>query len=239
MEHEYYKNSKFTIVAHSVGCLQALQIENEVNDKGQLQNVICLGSPLAESPTKYLSDDMQEILSKLQNQSSDNQSDVRYFFLHGGEKDLHIPSNDKLTVERLQKLYNGKFHNDNTLVINGDKDLKHFYSSINHASLFYSKYFEDTFSPFIVKTIITKDPVRRMQVARDHLLWRGLDEKVSLDKTKELSKAKQAVKRTGCNKGKVISSLDKLELSEETRYYKYQLDQNDVSMMFYNFTKLH
>jgi hypothetical protein len=29
-----------------------------------------------------------------------------------------------------------------------------------------------------------------MQVARDHLLWRGLDEKVSLGKTKELSKAK-------------------------------------------------
>jgi len=69
-------------------------------------------------------------------------------------------------------------------------------------------------------------------VARDHLLWRGLDEKVDTTKTKELSTAKKAVKRNGCNKGKLIDSVKNLELSEDTRYYKYQLDQSDVSMMF-------
>lgn len=59
MNHHKYDGKKFTIVAHSVGCLQALSIEKEINSKNQLQNLICLGSPLTESPTKYFSKDLQ------------------------------------------------------------------------------------------------------------------------------------------------------------------------------------
>ena len=64
------------------------------------------------------------------------------------------------------------------MVINTDTDLKHFYSSIQHASLFYCKYFEDTLSPFIVKMMLEKSPLQRIQTAKDHLLWRGAADQV-------------------------------------------------------------
>lgn len=45
--------------------------------------------------------------------------------------------------------------------------MKHFYSSLNHASYWYSKYWQDTFSVFAAKVLIAKEP---MVVARDQLL---------------------------------------------------------------------
>lgn len=56
---------------------------------------------------------------------------------------------------------------EKTLVINIDRDLKNFYSSLNHASYWYSKYWQDTFSVFAAKMMISKD---RLKVAREHLL---------------------------------------------------------------------
>jgi len=56
---------------------------------------------------------------------------------------------------------------EKTLVINIDRDLKHFYSSLHHASYWYSKYWQDTFSVFAAKMMISKD---RLKVAREHLL---------------------------------------------------------------------
>jgi len=45
--------------------------------------------------------------------------------------------------------------------------MKHVYSSLNHASYWYSKYWQDTFSVFAAKVLIAKEP---MVVARDQLL---------------------------------------------------------------------
>jgi hypothetical protein len=45
--------------------------------------------------------------------------------------------------------------------------MKHLYSSLNHASYWYAKYWQDTFSVFAAKVLIAKDP---MAAAMDQLL---------------------------------------------------------------------
>ena len=52
MTGKMHAGKKFTIVAHSIGCLTALLIEDEINKNGQLANIVCMGSPLEESPMK-------------------------------------------------------------------------------------------------------------------------------------------------------------------------------------------
>ena len=76
--------------------------------------------------------------------------------------------------------------------------------------------------------MLEKDVKRRMQVAKDHLLWRGADDKVELYKTRELSTAKRTVKRAGCKNSKSPLNVGKrTELSEEVRYYRYSLKHFD------------
>lgn len=52
-------HKNFTIVAHSVGCLQGMFIENDI-PKNRLQNMICIGSPVLKSknPTMYVNNDL-------------------------------------------------------------------------------------------------------------------------------------------------------------------------------------
>ena len=63
--------------------------------------MICLGSPLTESPTKYFNKGLENVLESLQDVDERNtkNSETTYFFMHGGEKDLHIPSTKDLDVE--------------------------------------------------------------------------------------------------------------------------------------------
>ena len=49
---------------------------------------------------------------------------------------------------------------ENTLIVNVDTHLKNFYSSLNHASFFFSKYWMDTFSLFLAKVALADDPLK-------------------------------------------------------------------------------
>lgn len=62
--------------------------------------------------------------------------------------------------------FNGYMTEANSLVINIDTHLKSFYSSLNHASLFYSKYFQDSFVVFLAKIILGNQPLK---LASEHL----------------------------------------------------------------------
>jgi len=96
---------EFTIVGHSVGCLIAMLIEQEVNHPdfvkrnprrsgGELKNVVCLGTPLFESPTKGLNRNLEDIRKTIMNKQAEHpprpSSDVAYLFFNGGNKDYHI-----------------------------------------------------------------------------------------------------------------------------------------------------
>ena len=98
------------------------------------------------------------------------------FIFNSGEKDFHIPA-EIPGEDRLEKYIN----QEKTLVINIDRDLKHFYSSLNHASYWYSKYWQDTFSVFAAKVLISKDP---MKEAREQLLLLH-DEHIDVNETEE------------------------------------------------------
>lgn len=48
-----YEEKKFSIIAHSVGCHIAYYIQDEIDPTNQnLRNVICMGTPFGQSPTK-------------------------------------------------------------------------------------------------------------------------------------------------------------------------------------------
>ena len=57
-------SQKFQIIGHSVGCLTALLIEDQINSKKQLQNLLCLGSPLTKSPMQ-LTLGMENVFAKI------------------------------------------------------------------------------------------------------------------------------------------------------------------------------
>jgi triacylglycerol esterase/lipase EstA (alpha/beta hydrolase family) len=44
------KRKKFTIIGHSIGCLTAMYINDQIPSEN-LQNLVCLGAPLTTSPT--------------------------------------------------------------------------------------------------------------------------------------------------------------------------------------------
>ena len=58
------------------------------------------------------------------------------------------------------------FTDHNTLIINTDQDLKNVFSGLNHASFFFSKFFQDTFSVFMAKIVIQKDMRKGMEIAK-------------------------------------------------------------------------
>jgi len=72
MSDPYSSAKEYTIVGHSVGCQLAMFIEQEINhpefvkknpkrNGGELKNVVCLGTPLFESPTKGINRNLEEI----------------------------------------------------------------------------------------------------------------------------------------------------------------------------------
>jgi triacylglycerol esterase/lipase EstA (alpha/beta hydrolase family) len=76
MNTKFHSGSqKFTIVAHSVGCLTAMLIEDEINTLGQVANIVCLGSPLEDSPMK-LNQGMENILKRIRNKHANRRSDI-------------------------------------------------------------------------------------------------------------------------------------------------------------------
>mgnify|MGYP000459602286 CR=1 FL=1 len=80
-----FKNKeKFTIVAHSIGCLTALSIEEKITRNAILENIVCLGSPLVESPMK-LNSGMQKIIDQVQNADP---TPSKKFIFQTGEKDF-------------------------------------------------------------------------------------------------------------------------------------------------------
>jgi triacylglycerol esterase/lipase EstA (alpha/beta hydrolase family) len=47
------KEKKFSIMAHSIGCHIGYYIQDEIDvNKENLQNMICMGTPFGQSPTK-------------------------------------------------------------------------------------------------------------------------------------------------------------------------------------------
>jgi hypothetical protein len=91
-------------------------------------------------------------------------SSARKFVFLSGEKDFMV--SQRVDKEDIFEHYKGYMTEENTLVVNLDKDLKNYYSSLHHNSLFYSKYFYDTFVVFLAKAMLGDDPMR---LARDHL----------------------------------------------------------------------
>ena len=56
--------------------------------------------------------------------------------------------------------------NQNTIIVDSERDMKSFYSSIKHPSQLFNKYFIDTLSPLFPKIILGKDPLK---LAQEHL----------------------------------------------------------------------
>jgi triacylglycerol esterase/lipase EstA (alpha/beta hydrolase family) len=60
-----YKEKKFSIIGHSVGCHIAYYIQDEIDPTNQnLRNVICMGTPLGDSPTK-LNKGVEKVMTTL------------------------------------------------------------------------------------------------------------------------------------------------------------------------------
>mmetsp|Transcript_2025 Transcript_2025/g.3024 ORF Transcript_2025/g.3024 Transcript_2025/m.3024 type:complete len:80 (+) Transcript_2025:950-1189(+) len=74
-----------------------------------------------------------------------------------------------MNMKATQEKYGTYFNPLNTLFIDIEKDMKHVYSSLNHASLFYSKYFMDSFSVFAAKMMLITNPVQALDIAKQHL----------------------------------------------------------------------
>lgn len=162
---EFKDVPKFQIIGHSIGCLTAMLIEEEINKDGKLQNIVCLGSPLTKSPMQ-LNMAMDNVLSKIQKKHQEKRfnRDVKKFVFMAGNKDFMV--SQKVTPSDIYKAYPDYMTADNSLVINIDTHMKHVFSSLNHASLFYSKYFQDSFVVFLTKVILGDNPVK---LANEHL----------------------------------------------------------------------
>ena len=54
---------KVNIIAHSIGCLQALKIEEALKEQNRtIQNIICLGAPLLENPLEGVNYDLDQVI---------------------------------------------------------------------------------------------------------------------------------------------------------------------------------
>lgn len=62
----------------------------------------------------------------------------------------------RISLEILQREYGGYFNSENSLFVDTERDMKHVYSSLNHASLFYSKFFTDSLSTLLVKFFVER-----------------------------------------------------------------------------------
>jgi triacylglycerol esterase/lipase EstA (alpha/beta hydrolase family) len=59
------KEKKFSIIGHSVGCHIAYYIQDDIDPSNQnLRNLICMGTPLGESPTK-LNKGVEKVINEL------------------------------------------------------------------------------------------------------------------------------------------------------------------------------
>lgn len=73
----------------------------------------------------------------------------------------------KVTEEEIINEFKDYFRPDNSLVVNIDKSLKSFYSSVAHASLFWSKYFQDSLCVFLAKIILGEGD--KLTLAKEHV----------------------------------------------------------------------
>ena len=62
--------------------------------------------------------------------------------------------------------YGNYFNPSNTLFVDIEKEMKHVYTSLKHASLFYSKYFIDSFSVFAAKMFLVSHPKQALDIAK-------------------------------------------------------------------------
>lgn len=88
---EFKDAPKFQIIGHSIGCLTAMLIEEEINTEGKLENIVCLGSPLTKSPMQ-MNLAMDNILSKIHQKHKENKfnPEVRKFVFLPGNKDFMV-----------------------------------------------------------------------------------------------------------------------------------------------------
>ena len=66
------RQEPYTIVGHSIGCLIALLIEQELKEKipTRLGNIVCLATPLRQSPTLGINNDLENVMTKIAERAS-------------------------------------------------------------------------------------------------------------------------------------------------------------------------
>lgn len=160
------QSQPYTIIAHSVGCLIAMLIEDELRAElksAPLVNIVCMAAPIAESPTLGLNRDLERVLDKIRakhkNQLFLENSETLYTFFSGGLKDNMITESmhfdDFDVLNSVQLLYNhGLNFYRNAIYINTETDMRSVYGSLHHSSFFYQRQFMETFVVGIGKLMI-------------------------------------------------------------------------------------
>ena len=106
----------FHIVGHSIGCLIAMYIEQQISDPDfleqienyngyKLKNVVCLGSPILKSPTFGLNRNLEHIQNAIARRAEERkkESDTTYVVFNGGKKDFHIT--ETFTYKSIQQSF--------------------------------------------------------------------------------------------------------------------------------------
>ena len=125
-----------------------------------------MGAPIIESPNQLNMDidKIHKMIKLKQQQVHPTNQETLYIFVHGGKKDYHITQN--ISANAIKNKYNNYFNDRNFLFVDTDKDMKHVYSSLNHASLIFSKHFMDTFSVLIAKLAADTKSTRDSRLTR-------------------------------------------------------------------------
>ena len=156
----------YTIVGHSVGCLIAMLIEDELRKElpnAPIVNIVCLATPLADSPTIGLNRDIERVMTKIRDKQQDykERSDdhTLFMFFNGGLKDNMITESfsnyDQEVLSDISRSYHERidFHR-NAVYINTETDMRGVYGSMHHSSFFYQKQFMEAFVVGLGKMII-------------------------------------------------------------------------------------
>lgn len=104
------RTEPYTIVGHSIGCLIGMLIEAELKEKipARLANYVCLATPLEQSPTLGINNDLAKVMSKIAQKASKptdlykENHQTYYLFFNGGQRDNMIAedlSGEKLMSE--------------------------------------------------------------------------------------------------------------------------------------------
>ena len=182
------RTEPYTIVGHSIGCLIGMLIEQELKNKinAELVNFVCLATPINQSPTNGVNDDLIDVMQKIKEKGYEfnhkqrwaNSHDTYYLFFNGGSRDNMI-TEDLSWRDRILKRLSDEFgglveFGKNARLINTERDMKHMYGSIHHSSFFYQRQFQTTFSVGLGKLILNGLVNNRIKSAdklvQDHFL---------------------------------------------------------------------